>query len=132
MILTSSKTDKYIEVQAEKIDEADLRMLYILMDRTEEHRRCLESNRKVLQSIAEFYETRFLKEIKELDCISWGEECTAEIDRFLYELKESMSEIEGIVNRTVALKSLAELRESVVSTFDAHPTIVAANNSPFI
>lgn len=125
-ILTSSKTEKYIDVQAEKIEEADLRLLYILMDRTEEYRRCLESNRKVLQSIAEFYENRFLKEV---DCISWKKECTAEIDRFLYELKETMSEIEGIVNRTAALKSLAELRESVVSTLNYRLLVVTANDN---
>lgn len=87
------------------------------MDTTEEYRRCLESNHKVLQSITEFYGTRFLKEIEGLNCISW-EDYSAEIDRFIYELKALMSEIEGIVNRAASLKSLAELRESVVSAFN--------------
>ncbi|RYP90076.1 hypothetical protein DL770_003815 [Monosporascus sp. CRB-9-2] len=108
-------TDKYIQVQPEEVLESDLQHLYGLMDTTAELHRCLSSNHKVLKSLANFYKTQFLVEIQELDNIGWRDECAADILRFLHELDGFLLEVDSIMNRAVALTSMAQLRESVTN-----------------
>ncbi|RYP05141.1 hypothetical protein DL765_009931 [Monosporascus sp. GIB2] len=106
-------TDKYIQVQPKEVLESDVQQLYNLMEITAELHRCLSSNHKVLKSLANFYKTQFLDEIKELNNIGWKDECAAHIARFTHELDGYILEVDSIMNRAVALTSVAQRRESV-------------------
>ncbi|RYP10847.1 hypothetical protein DL764_000399 [Monosporascus ibericus] len=109
------QTNEYIQVQPKEVLESDLQLLYNLMDTAAELQRCLSSNHKVLKSLADFYKTQFSEEMKQLENIGWKDECAADIQRFLHELNGFILEVESIMNRAVALTSMAQLRESVIS-----------------